>query len=61
MTYAPKIGQTDERRNCISNVRPEGMHYILAAEKLAYLCQEALRKKISGVTLKDDLQINLEG
>ncbi len=61
LTYGPKPGQTDERRNCISNVRPEGMHYIVAAEKLAYLVGEALRRKISGVQLKDDLQIKLEG
>lgn len=61
LTYAPRPGQTDERRNCISNVRPEGMHYIIAAEKLSYLIGEALRRKISGVQLKDDLQIKLDG
>ena len=61
LTYAPKPGQTDESRNCISNVRPQGMPYVIAAEKLAYLISEAMRRKISGVSLKDDLQIKLEG
>jgi ethanolamine ammonia-lyase small subunit len=60
LTYGPKPGQTDEKRNCISNVRPEGLPYPLAAEKLLYLLDEAIRRKISGVTLKDDLQLRLE-
>lgn len=61
LTYAPAKGNTDEKRNCISNVRPAGMPYVIATEKLTYLIQEAMRKQISGVKLKDDLQISLEG
>ncbi|MDF9797291.1 ethanolamine ammonia-lyase small subunit [Catalinimonas alkaloidigena] len=60
LTYSPVVGNTDEKRNCISNVRPEGMPYIMAAEKLTYLINESIRKKISGVQLKDDLQISLK-
>lgn len=61
LTYAPQVGNTDEKRNCISNVRPEGMPYVVAAEKLSYLIQESFKKELSGVSLKDDLQISLEG
>ncbi len=61
LTYQPKRGQTDEKRNCISNVRPEGMLYQVAADKLIYLINESMRKKISGVKLKEDLPISLEG
>lgn len=53
LTYRPQIGLTDEARNCISNVRPEGLSYTAAATKLCWLIQEAFRNKLSGVLLKD--------
>jgi len=54
MTYEPKPGLTDESRNCISNIRPQGLAFKPAAEKLFYLVQEAFRMKLSGVGLKDN-------
>jgi ethanolamine ammonia-lyase small subunit len=52
-TYAPRLGLTDEARNCISNIRPEGLPYPQAATKLSFLLQESLKLKLSGVGLKD--------
>jgi len=54
LTYAPQLGRMDSERNCISNVRPEGLDYLQAAHKLAWLCRAALRRQVTGVALKDD-------
>jgi ethanolamine ammonia-lyase small subunit len=54
LTYAPKVGCHDAQRNCISNVRPEGLPYEAAAHKLHYLLTHARRLGLTGVGLKDD-------
>lgn len=63
LTYAPKVGYSDADRNCISNVRPEGLNYPAAAKKLMWLAKEAMRLQVSGVALKDEsdaVQIDVE-
>lgn len=54
LTWQPQVGRMDSERNCISNVRPEGLPYAQAAHKLAHLLQQSLRLRVSGVRLKDD-------
>lgn len=54
LTWAPQPGRSNAQRNCISNIRPEGLAYELAAHKLGYLMHEARRRKLSGVDLKED-------
>jgi ethanolamine ammonia-lyase small subunit len=54
LTYNPNPGLTDELRNCISNIRPAGLTYEQASKKIFYLVQEAFKRKLSGVELKDN-------
>jgi ethanolamine ammonia-lyase small subunit len=56
MTLNPRVGLTDEARNCISNVRREGLDYEGAAHKLFYLMTEARKRGLSGVHLKDEAE-----
>jgi len=53
LTYGPRRGRTDAERNCISNVRPEGLSYAEAAWKVDWLVREALSRGLTGVGLKD--------
>jgi ethanolamine ammonia-lyase small subunit len=54
LTWQPRPGRTDADRNCISNIRPEGLAYNSAAARLQYLMGEARRRRLSGVALKDE-------
>ncbi len=54
LTWAPRVGLTDQRRNCISNVRPAGLSYDEAAYKLHYLMSQARQRSLTGVDLKDE-------
>jgi ethanolamine ammonia-lyase small subunit len=61
LTYEPKPGRSDAERNCLSNIRAEGLSYELAAFKLAWLAREALRRSLTGVALKDESDLALAG
>jgi hypothetical protein len=53
-TWAPRPGRNDAERNCISNVRPEGLGYADAATRLVYLLEQARSCQLTGVGLKDE-------
>ncbi|HMV32957.1 MAG TPA: ethanolamine ammonia-lyase light chain EutC, partial [Gemmatimonadales bacterium] len=53
LTFDPRPGRTDAERNCVSNIRPDGLPVPAAARKLAWLLTEARRRRFTGVTLKD--------
>ncbi|MGO8918961.1 MAG: ethanolamine ammonia-lyase subunit EutC [Stellaceae bacterium] len=59
LTFAPRLSRSDAERNCISNIRAEGLAYAPAAFKLAWLLKEAFRRSLSGVALKDESDLLL--
>jgi ethanolamine ammonia-lyase small subunit len=50
----PQPGRTDADRNCVSNIRPEGLAPTAAVESLHYLVTQSLQRGVSGVALKDE-------
>jgi ethanolamine ammonia-lyase small subunit len=50
--FGPRDGCTDAMRNCVSNIRPEGLTPQIAAATLQFLLGESLRRRVSGVSLK---------
>jgi ethanolamine ammonia-lyase small subunit len=54
LTFAPGIGTTDEKRNCVSNIHGAGLSYDEAAAKIAWLIREGLARGVTGIALKDE-------
>lgn len=55
LTYEPRMGKTDADRNCISNIRePYGLSYAEGVRKTVFLTEESLRRRLSGIQLKDE-------
>jgi len=54
LTWQPQPATTDADRNCISNVRPDGIGYADAAFKIVALLQAMRARRLSGVLLKDE-------
>ncbi|MFC0338708.1 Ethanolamine ammonia-lyase light chain [Kushneria avicenniae] len=59
-TWQPQNGRRDSERNCISNIRPRGQSFESAAKLILYLLDEASRREVSGVELKDDSVVDSE-
>jgi ethanolamine ammonia-lyase small subunit len=53
LTWQPRPGRTDAERNCISNIRAEGLSYAEAAHRIAHYIAEARRLHTTGIALKD--------
>jgi ethanolamine ammonia-lyase small subunit len=53
LTSHPRIGRTDAERNCISNIRLEGLSYDEAAHRIAFYLRAARELGGTGYALKD--------
>jgi len=54
LTWQPRRGRTDADRNCISNVRPDGLTPEAAGDKLLWLIAAMRRLRLTGIRLKDE-------
>lgn len=48
ITWQPRPGRTDAERNCISNIRAEGLSYREAADQLVHCLATARRRRLTG-------------
>jgi ethanolamine ammonia-lyase small subunit len=51
ITWKPTERSQNAERNCVSNIRTEGLGYRAAAERIAWYCREARRAGCTGVAL----------
>ncbi len=61
ITWEPRPGRTDAERNCISNIRTEGLSYTMAAAQLCMYLTAARSCRLTGIALKEDPSLLKEG
>lgn len=52
ITWSPRPGRTDAERNCVSNIRTEGLDCATAAARIAWYLTEGRRLGLTGVALR---------
>jgi len=55
LTWSPRVGRTDAERNCVSNIRPEGLDPQVAALRIAMLMRAARDRQLTGVPIQPNL------
>jgi ethanolamine ammonia-lyase small subunit len=60
ITWNPRSGRKDAERNCVSNIRPEGLGYATAARMISFYLHEAAKRELSGVGLKLTMSLPTE-
>ena len=53
LTFAPAPGRRDSERNCLSNIHAHGLLPTEAGAKIGWLAREALRRRLTGIGLKE--------
>lgn len=57
ITHAPRMGRTDAERNCVSNIRPEGLDYQKAGEQIVSCIMQASKLRLTGVELEKSREL----
>lgn len=60
LTWQPRPGRTDAERNCISNIRPDGLPIPAAADKFSWLINQMRLIRATGIELKDEQRIGVD-
>lgn len=55
ITWEPRRGRSDAERNCISNIRSEGLSYAQAAAQISDILGQARELRLTGVGLKPQI------
>lgn len=61
LTFAPRVGRTDAERNCVSNIRPQGLGIEAAARRIDWIAAAGVARGVTGVGLKDESGALLPG
>ena len=61
LTWDPRVGRNDSERNCVSNIREEGLKPELAARRIAMLMEAARGQKITGGSVEWDGDLGWSG
>jgi ethanolamine ammonia-lyase small subunit len=56
MAYRPRPGDTDAKRNLISNIHVRGVSHAEAARRILALAEQMMRARASGVEVKENIQ-----
>ena len=54
LTWAPRMGRSDAERNCISNIRADGLSYEDVARRIVFYMNGARHIQCTGVALKEN-------
>jgi ethanolamine ammonia-lyase small subunit len=60
LAYRPRPGDTDARRNLISNIHARGVPIGQAARRILALAEKMRQMQTSGVAVKEDLPLPLD-
>lgn len=55
LAYQPQTHHTDAQRNLISNIHPQGVSLLDAADRLINLAAQMRQQRFSGVSIKEDI------